>query len=162
MTAAPTCRLRKCPFSTQTCSGERPHRSRVLTCAPCVSRSWTIRCWLVAAAICRAVCVGRGSRDKTLCESSGVFFVSPPHRPLTEFDRGRPHLPVVLLQVQAAAGGHFGGEHVGQSSASLRHGDVEESGRHGVKNNTSQHLHTRVTIREEFVCSHKKGPSPLL
>lgn len=92
---------------------------------------------------------GTGSHDKTLHESSCVFFS---HRPLTVFDRGRPHLPVVLLQVQAAAGGHSGGEHVHQSSASLRHGDVEESGRHGIKHDKSQHLHTRLNIREEFVC----------
>lgn len=81
VTATPTCRLRKCPFSTQTCSGERPHRSRVLTCAPCVSRSRTIRCWLVAAAICRAVCVAQGHMTKRFV-SGLVFFFSPPAHPV--------------------------------------------------------------------------------
>lgn len=98
--------------------------------------------------------MGQGHMTKCFVSRLVSFF----SRPLTKCDWGRPHLPIVLLQVQAAAGGHFGGEHVRQSSASLRHGNVEESGRHGVKNNKSQHLHARVNIREEFVCSHIKDP----
>lgn len=96
---------------------------------------------------------GTGSHDRTLCESScGCFFPPPPAQ------RVRPHLPVALLQVQAAAGGHFGGEHIRQSSASLRHGDVEESGTHGIKHNKSPRLLARVNMREEFVCSHISDP----
>lgn len=53
---------------------------------------------------------------------------------LTDRQRvGQSHLSVVLLQVQAAAGGHPGGEREGQSATALRHGDVKEPGREGRK-----------------------------
>lgn len=100
-----TCRVRKCPFSAHTCSTERPHRSWVSTRAPCISRSWTIRCWLVAAANWRAVCRHKESQtDVTTLSLYRVNEMPASHTcPLCSLKSRQPLADILFASAKARA-----------------------------------------------------------